>query len=109
RHGAHHVAHKFISTVLPFRSARVIDVPSGALKARSRSNCCGFDTIIAATSPCAAASTAASTASLAVQLLSLAAISGSLLPDGPPITYTPSAPAIMPATTAATIRRPVGR
>src|SRR5690606_1038304 len=112
RHGAHHVAQRLTSSVLPDRFASVIGLPSGALNARSLTDRGGLAASIAATLPRAAASTASSFSVLAWQAAesaSSAATSCGLLPEGAPITYTPIAPAAMPATIAIAISRPVGR
>ena len=58
RQGAHHVAQRFISTVLPAWSARVIGLASGELKASAFSDFGGSAGSIAATCPFASAAIA---------------------------------------------------
>src|SRR5690606_8793949 len=106
-------AHRFMRTTLPERSARVIGVPSGPLKARFFNDCGGSAGSMAATCPVAASpaffarSVFASQAATACS--STEAVTAALLPDRSPFTYTAIAPAATPATAASAIRRSVGR
>src|SRR5690606_8490404 len=108
RQGAHQVAQRLSSSVLPAKSASVMALPSGPVKLRPLMERGGSAVSIAATSPPMAGSRAVTFSALAAQAVS-PPISAPRLPAGPPITYRAVTPARTPATAASAIRRNAGK
>ncbi len=116
RQGAHHVAHRLSSTVLPAWSASVIGLPSGSLKARLFSDCGGSAGNSAATWPGGGSRNLLGAVGLCRAGGIVLAVAGgdagaaaALLPEPLSLTYTATAPASTPATKAARIRRGAGK